>query len=51
MGINAWDCKCKRCGDPHNNVDGKGYCKRCQRVNRILNGQGSKKLEGVLLPL
>jgi len=43
-------CRCRKCGDPHNNVSGTGYCLKCERVRRLFRGKLNKKLEGVFLP-
>lgn len=47
----GYSCKCRKCGDPHNNVNGNGYCKKCMILKRMFSGKKIKKLQGVLLPL
>ena len=46
----GFSCKCKRCGEFHNDVDGNGYCKKCQVYKRLFTEKIRKKLEGVMLP-
>lgn len=46
----GYSCRCKRCGEFHNNVSGTGYCKKCMRIRRLFGYGKFKKVEGVMLP-